>query len=80
MGANINFHDRTAMVTGVEELFGSPVKSLDLRAGAAMIIAGLMAKGYTEIHDIQHIERGYENIVEKFKSIGADISYVESDT
>ena len=80
MGAKINFHDRTAMVTGTDELFGSPVKSLDLRAGAAMIIAGLMAKGYTEIYDIQHIERGYENIVDKFKSIGADISYLEYDT
>lgn len=80
MGANINFHDRTAMVTGTTELFGSPVKSLDLRAGAAMIIAGLMAKGYTKIYDIQHIERGYENIVDKFKAIGADISYEESDT
>lgn len=79
MGAKINFHDRTAMVTGTDELFGSPVKSLDLRAGAAMIIAGLMAKGYTEIHDIQHIERGYENIVDKFRAIGADISYVENE-
>lgn len=79
MGAKINFHDRTAMITGTDELFGSPVKSLDLRAGAAMIIAGLMAKGYTEIHDIQHIERGYENIVDKFKAIGADISYTENE-
>lgn len=79
MGAKITYHDRTAMITGVSELFGSPVKSLDLRAGAAMIIAGLVAHGYTEIHDIKHIERGYENIVEKFKSLGANISYIEAN-
>lgn len=75
MGANISYHDRTAMITGVNELFGSPVKSYDLRAGAAMIIAGLMAHGTTEIYDIQHIERGYENIVSKFQALGADINY-----
>ena len=75
MGANITYHDRTAMITGVNELLGSPVKALDLRAGAAMIVAGLMAHGKTEIYDIQHIERGYENIVDKFKAIGANIEY-----
>lgn len=75
MGANISYHDRTAMITGVDELYGSPVESYDLRAGAAMIIAGLMAHGTTEIYEIQHIERGYENIVSKFKSLGADIGY-----
>lgn len=75
MGANVSYHDRSAMITGVKELFGSPVKALDLRAGAAMIIAGLMAHGATEIYDIQHIERGYENIVDKFKSLGANIEY-----
>ncbi len=75
MGANISYHDRTAMITGVDELYGSPVKSYDLRAGAAMIIAGLIAHGKTEIYEIQHIERGYENIVSKFKALGADIEY-----
>lgn len=75
MGATISFHDRTAMVTGVDKLFASPVKALDLRAGAAMIIAGLIAHGKTEIFDIHHIDRGYENIVEKFKMLGADIEY-----
>ena len=75
MGANISFHDRTAMVTGVKELFGSPVKALDLRAGAAMIIAGLIAHGSTEIYDIHHIDRGYERIVDKFKALGANIEY-----
>lgn len=75
MGATISYHDRTAMFTGVKELYGSPVKAMDLRAGAAMIIAGLTAHGATEIYDIHHIERGYENIVDKFKALGANIEY-----
>lgn len=79
MGANISCHDRTAMFTGVDELFGSPVKAMDLRAGAAMIIAGLMAHGTTEIYDIHHIDRGYENIVDKFKALGANIEYDITD-
>lgn len=79
MGANISYHDRTAMVTGVKELFGSPVKAMDLRAGAAMIIAGLIAHGETEIYDIHHIDRGYENIVDKFKALGANIEYDITD-
>ena len=79
MGANISYHDRTAMITGVKELFGSPVKAMDLRAGAAMIIAGLMAHGTTEIYDIHHIDRGYENIVDKFKALGANIEYDITD-
>ena len=52
---------------------GAPVKATDLRAGAAMIIAGLAANGVTEVEDILHIDRGYENVVEKFRGIGADI-------
>ena len=79
MGANISYHDRTAMFTGVKELYGSPVKAMDLRAGAAMIIAGLMAHGTTEIYDIHHIDRGYENIVDKFKALGANIEYDITD-
>ena len=79
MGASISYHDRTAMITGVKELFGSPVKAMDLRAGAAMIIAGLMAHGTTEIYDIHHIDRGYENIVDKFKALGANIEYDITD-
>lgn len=76
MGADISAHGKTAMVKGVEKLYGSPVHSHDLRAGAAMILAGLISDGYTEIYDIEHIERGYENFVEKFKSLGANISLV----
>lgn len=73
MGADITAHGKTAMIKGVEKLYGSPVHSHDLRAGAAMILAGLICDGYTEIYDIEHIERGYERIVEKFKGLGANI-------
>ena len=76
MGADITAHGRTAMVKGVPELEGCPVASHDLRAGAAMILAGLVAHGKTEIYDIHHIERGYENIVDKFRSLGAKIELV----
>ncbi len=75
MGADITAHGRTAMVKGVDKLYGSPVGAHDLRAGAAMILAGLVAHGRTEIYDIYHIERGYENIVEKFKKLGAKIEF-----
>jgi len=57
----------------VEKLRGACVNATDLRAGAAMIIAGLAAEGETEIEDIYHIERGYEDVVEKFRAIGADM-------
>jgi UDP-N-acetylglucosamine 1-carboxyvinyltransferase len=77
MGANISAHGNTAVINGVEKLYGSPVTSHDLRAGAAMIIAGLVAEGYTEVYSIEHILRGYENIVEKFNNLGANIEYVK---
>lgn len=76
MGANISAHASTAIVKGVDSLYGSPVKCHDLRAGASMIIAGLVADGTTEVYEIHHILRGYENIVEKFNSLGATIEYV----
>lgn len=76
MGARIKVDGKVAIIEGVPELRGAPVKATDLRAGAAMLIAGLMAKGVTEIEDIRHIERGYENIVEKIQSLGADITRV----
>lgn len=79
MGANISTHASTAIVTGVDTLYGSPVKCHDLRAGASMIIAGLVADGATEVYDIEHILRGYENIVEKFKGLGANITYVNKE-
>ena len=76
MGADVQVEGKMAVITGVENLNPAPVKAVDLRAGAAMIIAGLMAKGTTEVEDIQYIDRGYENIVEKFTALGADIKRV----
>ncbi len=76
MGANIQVDGKMAVITGVKELNSAPVKAVDLRAGAAMIIAGLMAEGKTEIEEIDHIDRGYENVVEKFTALGADIKRV----
>ncbi len=76
MGADIQVDGKMAVITGVDHLNPAPVKAVDLRAGAAMIIAGLTANGITEIEDIDHIDRGYENIVEKFSALGADIRRV----
>ena len=78
MGANIQVDGKVAVVQGVETLTGAPVKATDLRAGAALMIAALTAKGTTEIEDIYHIERGYEDVVDKFRALGADIKRVET--
>lgn len=76
MGADIQVDGKMAVVTGVKNLHSAPVKAVDLRAGAAMIIAGLAADGVTEIENIDHIDRGYESVVEKFAALGADIKRV----
>ena len=76
MGADIQVDGKMAVVTGVEKLTAAPVKAVDLRAGAAMIIAGLVAKGVTVIEEIERIDRGYEDVVEKFSLLGADIKRV----
>ncbi|MFS8541284.1 MAG: UDP-N-acetylglucosamine 1-carboxyvinyltransferase [Tissierellales bacterium] len=73
MGADIKIDGRSAIVQGVSELMSAPVKATDLRAGAALILAGLKADGVTEISDIHHIDRGYENIEQKFAQLGAKI-------
>ena len=73
MGARINVNGRIAVIEGVDHLMGASVRSTDLRAGAAMVIAGLIAKGVTYVEDIKYIERGYEDIVEKLKALGAEI-------
>ena len=73
MGANINVDGKSAFIQGVEQLRGAPVRADDLRAGAAMVIAGLVASGSTEIEEIYHIQRGYDHIIDKMKSLGADI-------
>ena len=79
MGAKIQVDGKTAVITGVDKLTSAPVRAVDLRAGAAMIIAGLMADGVTEIENIEYIDRGYEKIVEKFTALGADIKRVNTD-
>ena len=76
MGANIRVDGKTAYITGVDHLEGAPVRATDLRGGAGMVIAGLMAEGTTEITDLYHIDRGYEKFEEKFKALGADICRV----
>lgn len=73
MGANIKIDGRTAIIEGVDSLTGCDVKATDLRAGAAMILAGLVAHGRTEISDLYHIDRGYVDIEEKFRGLGANI-------
>ena len=77
MGANIQVDGKVAIIEGVETLSGAEVRACDLRAGAAMVVAGLAAHGTTFVTDIDHIQRGYENLVEKLSAVGADISIVE---
>ena len=76
MGAEITVEGTTALITGVSGLTGATVRASDLRAGAALVIAGMMASGTTVIENIYHIERGYENIEDKLKALGADIKRV----
>lgn len=73
MGAQITTEDRVAVVEGVERLTGAPVSASDLRAGAALIVAGLMADGTTEIQNVKYIDRGYDHIEDKMRKLGADI-------
>lgn len=80
MGANIQVDGKIAVIEGVEGLTGVKVKATDLRAGAAMIIAGLVASGQTTVEKIQYVDRGYENIVEKLTALGADICRVTADS
>lgn len=74
MGADITIDDQHAVIHGPQNLSGAPVKSTDLRAGAALVLAGIMAEGYTNVYNIHHIDRGYDNYVGKLQSLGADIS------
>ncbi|HPW00687.1 MAG TPA: UDP-N-acetylglucosamine 1-carboxyvinyltransferase, partial [Oscillospiraceae bacterium] len=76
MGASISVDGKVAVVQGVPSLSGASVRASDLRAGAALVIAGLAACGKTEIDEIHHIERGYTNLVEKLRSLGANIQRV----
>lgn len=77
MGANIKTEGNRAVVQGGKKLEGSRVIATDLRAGAAMVLAGLVASGTTEVSQIYHVERGYEKFVEKFRALGANILRIE---
>ena len=77
MGANVRVHQRTAYVSGVPSLLGADVFATDLRGGVALVLAGLCAKGYTTVHDIYHIDRGYSHIEDALTSLGASIKRVE---
>ena len=77
MGAQITAQGKSAIFEGVNQLYGASVYSTDLRAGAALIIAGIIAHGTTEVYNLKHVDRGYENIEEKFRNIGAKIERVK---
>jgi UDP-N-acetylglucosamine 1-carboxyvinyltransferase len=79
MGANIKTDGRNAIVEGVARLTGCKVKATDLRAGAALIIAALVAEGQTEITELHHIDRGYEDLIQKFQTIGANIVRISDE-
>ena len=78
MGAKITVEGKIAVIEGVDELKSAPVSAVDLRAGAAMIIAGLCASGETVVDNIHYIDRGYEDYVEKFAALGADIERINT--
>jgi UDP-N-acetylglucosamine 1-carboxyvinyltransferase len=76
MGAHLRKEGPTVIVQGVKRLIGAPVMASDLRASAALILAGLIAKGQTRVHRVYHIDRGYEHIEKKLSDVGADIRRV----
>ncbi len=77
LGAHIQVDGKVAVVEGVQQLVGAPIQACDLRAGAALVIAGLAAQGMTELSHVQYIERGYEDLVGKLRAVGADISLLD---
>ena len=80
MGANINVHGHaSAIVRGVKKLSGAPVMATDLRASFALILAGLVAEGETTVNRVYHLDRGYEKLEEKLKSVGANIVRIKND-
>jgi UDP-N-acetylglucosamine 1-carboxyvinyltransferase len=78
MGANVDLEGPTAVIKGVEHLFGAPVMASDLRASAALVLAGLKADGVTEVSRVYHIDRGYEHLDEKLSELGAHIERVKA--
>jgi len=79
MGANIRVEGRMAVIEGRSKLSGAPIKALDLRAGAACVIAALVAEGETELTNVHYLDRGYENFVEKLSKLGADIKRISDN-
>ncbi len=79
MGANVRLEDATAVIDGVDHLLGAPVMASDLRASAALVLAGLKADGVTELSRVYHIDRGYEHLDEKLRELGAEIERVKSE-
>jgi UDP-N-acetylglucosamine 1-carboxyvinyltransferase len=79
MGANIKVESNTAIIEGVDKLTGAIVNAPDLRGGAALVLAGLMAEGFTTVENVEYIERGYENFEYKMQQLGADIIKVDSE-
>ena len=77
MGAKIISRDRTAIVKGVPRLYGASVNAYDLRGGAALVLAGLCAKGITEVNNVSYIDRGYSNFEQTLNSLGADIKRIK---
>ena len=73
MGADVITAGQTAIVSGPTHLYGTPVRCMDVRAGAALVVAALCAEGTTELSDIHHVDRGYEELDEKLRSLGASI-------
>ena len=80
MGAKISVEGKTAVIKGVRKLYGANVKATDLRGGAALILAGTVAKGTTKIENIEYILRGYEKIEQKLKSLGVDIKQIKNES
>jgi UDP-N-acetylglucosamine 1-carboxyvinyltransferase len=80
MGADIDLQGRSAIITGVDKLRGAAVESSDLRAGAALVLAGLAAQGETTVRNIHFIDRGYEDIEGTLKQLGATIERVEEES
>jgi UDP-N-acetylglucosamine 1-carboxyvinyltransferase len=79
MGAEVHLEGATAVIQGVDSLLGAPVMASDLRASAALVLAGLRADGVTEVSRVYHIDRGYEHLDEKLQELGAHIERVKSE-
>ena len=80
MGADIRVEGQTAVIHGVGRLTGAPVKCMDLRAGAAVVLAGLAAEGETAVTNLHHLDRGYENIVPNLQALGANVRRITAAT